>query len=86
MKDYITPRQKCPHCGKRIDRALGKEEHQPAPGDVSICLGCLGVIKFGEDLKVSKAEPGDWADVADEVFELRKLITNMKRGLAAPFN
>jgi hypothetical protein len=38
----------CPHCGKGLDGASGLEGHVPRPGDLGLCVYCLGVHEFGE--------------------------------------
>ncbi len=43
----------CPLCGITLDMATSVEgEHIPNPGDYSICIGCVGWLKYGSDMEL----------------------------------
>lgn len=48
---------KCPDCGSRMDHttSLSDPAHRPATGDISICLGCAGVMQFDENMGLVRA-------------------------------
>lgn len=64
-KLFPVPPCPCPHCGKVLDRALhasGEPPRGPAPGDLTICNGCLQVCRFVQDgskLKLEASGDGD---------------------------
>ncbi len=67
MKRIRTPETRCPHCQKRIDSAscpAGKAE--PMPGDITICFGCTGVLKFDQNLKLAKLDRGELDQIRQE--------------------
>lgn len=51
-KDHTrVPEAQCGHCGKPLDSATGTDGSMRAkPGDISICIFCLGVNQFDERL------------------------------------
>jgi len=68
--EHLTPAQTCPHCGHPFDRA-GGDEDRPEPGDLSVCIRCLGVMEFGPGLLLVKAD----LDLLSEqdLLELRRV-------------
>ncbi len=42
----------CPACRRRTDAATSVcGDHRPAPGDVTVCIGCATLLVFGQDLR-----------------------------------
>jgi hypothetical protein len=57
FEKFRTPACNCPHCGYLIDGAThaGGEEgpvNHPEPGDVAICLRCVRLSRYGDDLQL----------------------------------
>jgi len=47
MKTTQLPKQKCVYCGKDLDAATHMEEDaSPKPGDILICIGCAGILRY----------------------------------------
>lgn len=46
----------CPYCGKLIDMASSVEspEDKPRPKDFSVCIGCAGVMRYGNDMALEE--------------------------------
>lgn len=46
----------CPHCGKHIDQAscYADGDQKPSPGDLSVCIGCAEISKYGDDMGLEK--------------------------------
>ncbi len=76
----------CPSCGKRLDRSTGvseegeylKEEVEPRPGDITVCVYCSEVLTFTEDMQLRQATP-------DEVLELGLLALSRAQYVAKLF-
>jgi hypothetical protein len=70
--------QRCLHCGKKLDSASGSAS--PEPGDISICIGCGGVLIFGDDclmrLPTAKEEADALSD--DRVQQIRIALREVK--------
>jgi len=48
----------CPYCGKRFDHTSDVEsEHVPEPGNITICVGCAGILVFGNNMEIQKPTP-----------------------------
>lgn len=59
----------CPYCGKFVNAAATLQDHQaaPAPGDLSLCVKCINLCKFGPDLSLVRLTPAEKAEaMADE--------------------
>jgi len=53
--DHRTEPTRCPYCGHTLDCASSEQGgDKPEPGDVSICLGCAGLLVFGDDGRTRK--------------------------------
>lgn len=93
-----APESKCPNCAKTLDTHAETKEFiedlplqiTPHPGDISVCGYCGTILKYGSDLKLSKADPLDLDAIKlsdpkfyDEIMEGRALImralTQMKK-------
>lgn len=45
----------CPHCGAKNDRATCTEGVAiPKPNDISVCIKCAGINKYGSDMALEK--------------------------------
>lgn len=56
----------CPVCGKSWDAVTAVEEDQPnrpVPGDITVCIDCISVLAFDENLQLR--EP-----TAEEMYEI----------------
>lgn len=47
-----VPMHRCPHCDAKLDAAMSMVDDpdgpgQPEPGDLTICLMCAVILKFG---------------------------------------
>jgi hypothetical protein len=63
-----TQTQDCLRCGYTTDRAsdvLGRA--QPAPGDLTICLKCGNVMKFGSGLSFEALSADEWEGLPTDV-------------------
>ena len=64
LKDYIVPECVCPGCGARNDRATGTV-NAPTPGDYSVCVSCVQVLLFNDDLTLRLATPEDMDEMSE---------------------
>ena len=76
MSDWQTTRiapDVCPRCGYRVDTASAPSG-TPRPSDFSICLSCLSVNRFGDDLKLRRCPDSEWTAMpeADEIRRYRR--------------
>lgn len=57
MTAVNIPKQRCPHCGYKIDcsTALLCEHAEPRPGDITLCLHCMEVFLFNNELRMKRA-------------------------------
>ncbi len=47
--------QLCPSCGERVNAHAGADhDHKPQPEDVSVCVHCVAVLQFDDDLRLRK--------------------------------
>ena len=62
------PQSACPRCGYQIDAAtkLDDESAVPTPGDVSVCMKCAHVTKFGYDLSLVELTQDELVDLATD--------------------
>jgi hypothetical protein len=76
----ITPCQ-CLRCGKRLDSATPMNGAiTPAPGDISICLGCGHVMAYDDDLMFRELTAKELLKVTCDprVIEFNKLRQRFK--------
>lgn len=82
----IMPNDECPKCGKHINAAatVSDENAQPSSGDVTVCIGCAGILKFDDNLKLAKltTEEFDEMDEAtkDNLLQAVAIVESMRRG------
>lgn len=45
---------RCPKCGRKQDLSTSVEnDSTPKPGDISICIGCIAVCRYDQQLKLA---------------------------------
>lgn len=49
----------CPGCGKHLDGATAPGDEAPSPGSISVCVYCLSVAIFDDDLLLRAPLPGE---------------------------
>lgn len=77
MKNPTLPICHCPTCGYVLDSATCVEgDHNPKPGDVSVCLKCGEVLQFNESLAVVAADLNSLITLDDQQ---RNLIGRAQR-------
>jgi hypothetical protein len=67
----------CPYCGKKFDLTSDLEgENTPEPGNITICLGCAGVLIFGDNMEPKKPDPEELKEFLKipEVNRIRKAV------------
>lgn len=58
----------CPHCGKLINTCTAvNSDDLPLPGDLTICIGCAGINRYGDDMAL-EAFPDVLIDTLDPEF------------------
>jgi len=52
------PDQRCPQCGKNLNRSspVDLQLLAPVPGDFTICIGCVAVLQFDQQMKLQVPE------------------------------
>jgi hypothetical protein len=67
------PKHACPYCGYEMDAAThagGDSEEDrtgPAPGDLAVCLKCMEVSKYTDDMALRKVTDEELAALEPEV-------------------
>jgi hypothetical protein len=77
--EHVTPTNKCPHCGHKIDRAMSTDRDEPpTEGSISVCLECVNISTFKADGTLRK--PTD-----DELkrYENRPDVINVRHAIMA---
>ncbi len=54
MGTYDSWTFRCPGCRSHINKVRGDYNRGPEPGDISICLHCLQIMEFKEDMLIPK--------------------------------
>lgn len=83
MTSHRIPGGRCPECGYQLDGAstLLGDARPPGPGDFSVCIECMAVLRFDEMLQLrttSLAERGDAGDLERVVRAVQ--MANLSRG------
>src|SRR3954463_7483195 len=84
---HRLPSALCPHCGAFNDGATSHEHGPgPQPGDLAVCVYCVGVNVYGEGLRLRRATDADLEGLAPKE---RAMLALMQRaatdvGLSAP--
>jgi hypothetical protein len=78
------PESKCQSCGKTLNSYAHAKPVTPSPGDISVCGYCGSVLKYGSDLKLTKADSLDLdgiektdPDLYNEIMEARAFIMRL---------
>ena len=61
----------CPKCDKVLDGAThagGEDDAVPTPGDISICLYCVAILQFQEDLSLNELSEEEILEFPSETF------------------
>jgi hypothetical protein len=78
------PASCCPVCGYKFDAASktsGGPDRDPQEGDVTVCIGCLAILTFNEDLSVRLPTEEDWKEIRKIkglAAHLAKIVTMMR--------
>lgn len=77
MKTTITPKQNCPNCDYKMDRASPafEEEAVPQEGDLSICIKCGQLLVFNTDLTFRALSAEAYASIPDDVKQQIEKLT-----------
>lgn len=77
---YTTLETSCPHCGALVD-ALTPIGPPPTPGDYSICVECLGFVRFDKRLTLEVIPDAEWAEIPqfmrEELDAMRQTLIDM---------
>jgi hypothetical protein len=58
----------------------------PRPGDVAVCIGCIGIAEYGPDLRLVKADLSKIDDETRRTLEAAKTAVRLAhRDRAKPF-
>ena len=75
MKTTVLPeRDACPLCGHWLDAATAgpsNPDATPKPGDITVCIQCVSVLVFDEDLRVRVPTDAEQA----EAMALHDVVT-----------
>jgi len=72
---------RCPVCGEKNDgytKAYGSENADPEPGNVSLCVYCLAVGLYTDDLQLRRATPEELKGIMADP-EFRRLYAVLGR-------
>lgn len=59
MKDLDRP-QICPHCAGPINKTVDPNTRKtPKPGDYAVCVHCLRVLRFDNEMFLKKLHPDE---------------------------
>jgi len=70
------PDDNCPKCSKFINAATAVEgDSRPEPGDVTVCIGCSGMLQYDSNMKLKELSLQELASMDDEArTELLKAV------------
>jgi hypothetical protein len=87
MQDTRMKLQKCPNCLYEMDCSTGlrKEDSNPEPGSISICLKCGALCEFDQDMnlvpltkdqleEIKRTDPDAWRIIAASQSLIRARI------------
>lgn len=70
----------CAHCGQRLD-AASSDTSTAKPGDVSVCISCAGINRFGDGMRLVGVTPEDLASLPDGIrSQLEEMQALLRRG------
>jgi hypothetical protein len=75
---------KCPHCGYEIDSVVNVTESKdlPSEGDISICIMCAGVAKYGDNRDLIMPTEFDlalWDSNPEVKFDINRTVRAIKK-------
>lgn len=71
MKTFTTPKDSCPICNAKVDRATNPNgKDKPVAGDYSICFKCATILCFDKNLHLQKLPNEQLQKVRSEFPEL----------------
>lgn len=72
---YEIPETQCPACGARFDAVTAvRYESMPEPGDLSVCIMCASVLRFGNDLSYELPDRAERRKLLNEVPMLQQAV------------
>lgn len=64
------PDRRCPWCGETLNMAASFDhDQQPKPGDLTVCIQCAGMLKYGPAMKLLRLTEADIDDLDDETAD-----------------
>lgn len=89
-----VPTQRCPCCDAALEAATwvstgpGDEPARPKPDDLTFCLYCAALLRFGEGLNLSQIPEAEAREIFAESPRLKRILaaiveTSKKRRQAA---
>lgn len=78
------PDQRCPRCGKNLNRSspVDNQPLAPVPGDFTVCVGCVAILQFDEQMKLKVPEQAAIeqldAQTLQHLLAAQKLILSLK--------
>lgn len=64
-----TPDTLCPYCGYLLSASVGREDHVPQEGDLSLCYSCGGILTYDKDLLQKKITDEILGTMSEEAFQ-----------------
>jgi hypothetical protein len=62
-----VPVSVCLGCGKRMDGATAIDHRKaPAPGNITICIGCGHIMAFGDDMRLRALTDAEMIEIAGD--------------------
>lgn len=63
--DHKMPGSRCPKCHHRMDGAYNPcGAEAPAPGDITVCINCGGILAFDDALHLRLANDAELKEVS----------------------
>lgn len=81
LNAYRVPPQACPNCGARLSgAATSGEDRSPQAGDLTVCIKCVTVLVFDEDMHVRRAAEEEMEALCEEEKrDLREVCNRVRR-------
>ena len=81
LPTYTVPTATCPYCGVTADRAASIKEEPPKADDITVCVACLGVCIFDEQLHLREPTEHERALIegSDRFQKLMEIMREFKR-------
>jgi hypothetical protein len=75
----------CPVCIAKLDTATSPFGKRPSPGDYSVCLKCLHVLRFTDTMQVrtltdNERRELDGAPAGSDLARIRAVIASVQKG------